>query len=125
MKQVFVSNEAPAAIGPYSQIVRSGNFLFVSGTLPIDPKTGEMPEDIAGQTRQVFENMRQVLKAAGADLSNLVKTTVFLTDIAEFGAMNEVYAQYVPAPFPARAAFQVVALPKGAKVEIEAIAAIE
>ncbi|MGI6358623.1 MAG: RidA family protein [Bacillota bacterium] len=122
MKQPIASELAPAAVGPYSQAVKTGNLLFVSGTLPIDPKTGELaPGGIEGQTRMVFENMRCVLAAAGADFSNLVKTTVYLADIADFAAMNAIYAEYVPSPFPARAAFQVSALPKGAMVEIEAV----
>lgn len=125
MKEAVSSPNAPAAVGPYSQAVKMGNLLFVSGTLPINPTTGQLVEDcIKAQTRMVLENMRSVLTTAGSDFSKILKTTVYLTDIAEFQAMNEVYAEFFPSPFPARAAFQVVALPKGAKVEIEAVAEV-
>lgn len=125
MKEAVSSPNAPAAVGPYSQAVKMGNLLFVSGTLPINPTTGQLVEDcIKAQTRMVLENMRSVLTTAGSDFSKVLKTTVYLTDIAEFQAMNEVYAEFFPSPFPARAAFQVVALPKGAKVEIEAVAEV-
>ena len=110
---------APAAIGPYSQgITATGTAVYVSGQLPIDPATGAFPgEDITSQTRQSIENIKAVLAAAG-----VVKSTVLLKDIADFGAMNEVYASYFTGVCPARSAFQVVALPKGARVEIEAVA---
>ena len=114
---------APAAIGPYSQAISSGNTVYVSGQLPIDPQTGAFAgEDIQAQTRQSLKNIQAILKEAGLTMANICKTTVLLADIAEFGAMNEVYAEFFTAPYPARAAFQVAALPKGAKVEIEAIA---
>lgn len=115
---------APAAIGPYSQGVACGNFTFVSGQLPIDPATGEFAgADIASQTRQSLTNIKAILAANGMTMADVVKTTVLLTDIAEFAAMNAVYAEFFTEPYPARAAYQVAALPKGAKVEIEAIAA--
>ena len=119
------TEKAPAAIGPYSQAVDSGaGLVFVSGQLPIDPATGAFPEGgVAEQTRQSLINARAILQAAGLDLKNVVKTTVFLADMADFGAMNEVYAQFFAAPFPARSAVAVKDLPKGARVEIECIAA--
>ena len=119
------SEKAPAAIGPYSQAVDSGTGLvFVSGQLPIDPATGAFPEGgVKEQTRQSLTNARAILEAAGLGLQNVVKTTVFLSDMADFAAMNEVYAQFFAAPFPARSAVAVKTLPKGALVEIECIAA--
>lgn len=117
---------APAAIGPYSQAVAAeGLSINVSGQLPIDPATSEFAgDDIASQTRQSLTNVKNILAEAGASMADVVETTVLLTDIAEFGAMNEVYAEFFSEPFPARAAFQVVALPKGAKVEIKAVARV-
>ncbi len=116
---------APAAIGPYSQGIQAGNIVFVSGQLPIDPATGEFAgADIAAQTEQSLKNIEAILAEAGGTMKDVVKTTVLLADIAEFGAMNEVYAKFFTGTCPARAAFQVAALPKGAKVEIEAIAVI-
>ena len=116
---------APAAIGPYSQGIKAGNTVYVSGQIPIDPATGEFAgEDIAAQTRQSLTNIREILKAAGADMSDVVKTTVLLKDIADFAAMNEVYAEFFTEPYPARAAFQAAAIPKGALIEIEAIAVL-
>lgn len=123
MKEAIVTANAPAAIGPYSQAVKEGELIFVSGQLPVDPKTGEFPsEDIQEQTRQSMENIKSVLHEAGYDMDRVLKTTVYLADIADFAAANEIYAEYFNEPYPARAAFQVAALPKGAKVEIEAIA---
>ncbi len=114
---------APAAIGPYSQAIAGGDVVFVSGQLPIDVKTGAFAgEDIQAQTRQSLENIKAILESEGLTMANVCKTTVLLDDIGEFAAMNEVYAEFFTAPYPARAAFQVAALPKGAKVEIEAIA---
>ena len=119
------TDKAPAAIGPYSQAVDSGaGIVFVSGQLPIDPATGTFPEGgVKVQTRQSLANARAILEAAGLSLKNVVKTTVFLSDLADFAAMNEVYAQFFAAPFPARSAVAVKTLPKGALVEIECIAA--
>ena len=123
MKKAIETTFAPAAIGPYSQAVMDEGQLFVSGQLPIDPATGEFPsEDVAEQTEQSLKNIKAIVEAAGLGMDRIVKTTVLLADIADFGRMNEVYARYFSAPYPARAAFQVAALPKGAKVEIEAIA---
>ncbi len=118
------TQKAPAAIGPYSQAVDSGTGLvFVSGQLPIDPSTGAFPEGgIKEQTRQSITNAQAILEACGLSLCNVVKTTVFLADMADFGAMNEVYAQFFSAPFPARSAVAVKTLPKGALVEVECIA---
>ncbi len=114
---------APAAIGPYSQAVKADNTVYVSGQLPIDPATGEFAgSDIAAQTRQSLTNVRSILEAAGYTMADVVKVTVLLADISEFAAMNAVYAEFFSEPFPARAAYQVAAVPKGAKVEIEAIA---
>lgn len=119
------TENAPAAIGPYSQAVRAGQTIYVSGQLPIDQSTGEFAgEDVASQTRQALTNIRNILKEAGADMNCVVKTTVLLADIGDFGAMNSVYAEFFEAPYPARAAFQAAAIPKNARVEIEAVAVI-
>ncbi len=126
MNQSIHTEKAPAAIGPYSQAVRAGNTIYVSGQIPIDPVTGEFAgSDIASQARQSLTNIRNILAAAGTDMAHVVKTTVLLADIKDFAAMNEVYAGFFTEPFPARAAFQVAALPKGALVEIEAVAVTE
>lgn len=124
MKQEIKSNNAPGAIGPYSQAVKAGNLIFVSGQLPINPANGEMPADIKGQTAQSIANIKAILKEAGATLDNVVKTTCFLADMGDFGAMNEVYASEFKEVYPARCAFAVKELPKKALVEIEVIAAI-
>jgi 2-iminobutanoate/2-iminopropanoate deaminase len=114
---------APAAIGPYSQAVAEGNLLFTSGQIPIDPATGELRNsDIASAARQALENLRAVLLAGGADLSTVIKTTVFLKDMRDFQAFNAVYGEFFTEPFPARSCVQVAALPKDALVEIEAVA---
>ena len=126
MNKAIQTANAPAAIGPYSQGVQAGKTIYVSGQLPIDPATGEFAgDDIKAQTRQSLTNIKNILSAAGADMSAVVKTTVLLDNLADFAAMNEVYAEFFFAPFPARAAFEVAAVPKGAKVEIEAIAVID
>lgn len=126
MNKAVHTEAAPAAIGPYSQAIQAGNTIYVSGQIPIDPKTGEFAgEDIRTQTRQSLTNIKNILAAAGTDMSAVVKTTVLLHDIVDFGAMNEVYAEFFSEPYPARAAFQAAALPKGALVEIEAVAAVE
>ena len=126
MNTAISTEKAPAAIGPYSQAIQAeGKTIYVSGQLPVDPATGAFAgEDIQSQTRQSLENIKAILATAGADMSSVVKTTVLLKNIADFGAMNEIYAQYFQQPFPARAAFQVGALPKDALVEIECVAAI-
>ena len=120
------SSKAPAAIGPYSQAIDSGaGLVFVSGQLPIDPATGAFPEGgIKEQTAQSIRNAKAILEEAGSGLDKVVKTTVFLADMADFGAMNEVYSSYFTAPFPARSAVAVKDLPKGALVEIECIARV-
>ena len=120
---VISTTKAPAAIGPYSQAIEANGFVYASGQLPIDPATGQFPEGgIKEQTRQSLTNAQNILKEAGIDLSHVVKTTVFLSDIANFAAMNEVYAEFFSEPFPARSAVAVKDLPKGALVEIEVIA---
>ena len=122
MKQVIHTDSAPAAIGPYSQAIQIGDLLFVSGQVPIDPSTGAIVEgDIKAQAQQSLNNLKAILNAAGTNMGAVVKTTVFLADMNDFAAMNEVYAQFFQEPFPARSAVQVARLPKDAKVEIEAI----
>jgi 2-iminobutanoate/2-iminopropanoate deaminase len=123
MKKIISTNEAPSAIGPYSQAVRSGSFLFCSGQIPLDPKSGQIVSgDIAAQTRRVLDNIAAVLRAEGFTFDNVVKTTIFLTDLGDFQTVNEVYSSYFKQGPPARSTVQVSALPKGAKIEIEAIA---
>lgn len=123
MKQVIHTDSAPAAIGPYSQAIQIGDLLFVSGQVPIDPSTGAIVEgDVKAQAQQSLNNLKAILNAAGTNMGAVVKTTVFLADMNDFAAMNEVYAQFFQEPFPARSAVQVGRLPKDAKVEIEAIA---
>lgn len=122
MKRIISTSNAPQAIGPYSQAVEANGFLFVSGQIPIVPATGQMPEGIEAQTEQALLNVGAILKAAGLDYRNVVKTTVMLKSIADFGAMNGIYAKYFTTDCPARAAFEVGNLPKGALVEIEVIA---
>ena len=123
MNTAIHTANAPAAIGPYSQAICAGNTIYVSGQLPIDPSTGVfVGEDIAAQTRQSLTNLKNILNEAGADLCDVVKTTVYLANITDFAAMNEVYATFFSAPYPARAAFEVACLPKNALVEIECIA---
>lgn len=118
------TEKAPAAIGPYSQAIEANGFVYASGQLPIDPVTGAFPGGgIKEQTRQSILNAQAILRSAGLELTNVVKTTVLLSDIADFGAMNEVYAEFFSEPYPARSAFAVKALPKGALVEIEMVAA--
>ena len=123
MKQMIHTDSAPAAIGPYSQAIQIGDLLFVSGQVPIDPSTGAVVEgDVKAQAQQSLNNLKAILNAAGTNMGAVVKTTVFLADMNDFTAMNEVYAQFFQEPFPARSAVQVGRLPKDAKVEIEAIA---
>lgn len=122
-REVVATPAAPAAVGPYSQAIRAGGFVFCAGQIPLDPATGALVEgDVAAQTARVLENLKAVLEAAGTGMDRVVKTTVYLQDMTDFAAMNEVYARYFPKDPPARAAVQVAALPKGARVEIEAIA---
>lgn len=125
-KQSVSTTKAPGAIGPYSQAVITGNLLFASGQLPIDPATKNMPEGpIENRARQVFENLRAIVKEAGATLDDVVKTTIFLTDMQDFKAVNEIYATYFSAPYPARSAVQVAALPLGADIEMEAVVSLK
>ena len=122
MKQI-ATTAAPGAIGPYSQAIEANGFVYASGQLPIDPATGAFPEGgVKEQTRQSLLNAKAILEAAGTDLGHVVKTTVFLADMGDFAAMNEVYAEFFAAPFPARSAVAVKTLPKNALVEIECVA---
>lgn len=123
MKKVIATQAAPGAIGPYSQAIEANGMVYTSGQLPINPATGEMPSDIQGQTEQSLKNVKAILEEAGLTLDNVVKTLVFLADMGDFAAMNEVYARYFAAPFPARSAVAVKTLPKNALVEIEVVAA--
>lgn len=124
MKKAISTSAAPAAIGPYSQAIEAGGFVFVSGQLPVDPVTGAFAEGgIKELTHQSLTNMKAILNEAGLGMEHVVKTTVFLSDMADFAEMNEVYAQFFEAPFPGRSAVAVKTLPKGARVEIECIAA--
>lgn len=124
MKAISTSN-APGAIGPYSQAIRSGNLVFVSGQLPVDPATGNFAEGgIKELTRQSLLNVKHILEEAGTDMAHVVNTTVFLADMADFADMNEVYAQFFEAPFPARSAVAIKTLPKNARVEIECVAEV-
>ena len=123
MNKAINTNNAPAAIGPYSQAIEANGMVFASGQLPIDPATGNFAEGgIKEQTRQSLTNAQNILKAAGTDLAHVVKTTVFLSDMANFGEMNEVYSEFFTQPFPARSAVAVKTLPKNALVEVECIA---
>ncbi len=122
MKKAISTKLAPAAIGPYSQAMRMGERLFISGQLPINLESGLMVEGIVNQTEQVFDNLEAILKSEGLTLANLLKTTVFLSDMDNFPVMNEIYSARVPAPYPARSTVQVARLPKDALIEIEAIA---
>lgn len=124
MKKVIVTADAPAAVGPYSQAIASGDLLFCAGQIPLEPATGALVEgDAAAQTTRVLENVKAVLAANDMTFGNVVKSTVFLTNLADFAAMNGIYAEYFAEPFPARSTIQVAALPRGANVEIEVIAA--
>ena len=123
MRKVIATSEAPAAVGPYSQAVACGNTLYCAGQIPLDPASGELVAGgVSEQTRRVLENVGAVLRANGMDHSNVVKSTVFMTDLSYFGEMNAVYSQYFHAPFPARSTVQVSGLPRGAQVEIEVTA---
>jgi 2-iminobutanoate/2-iminopropanoate deaminase len=128
MRETIKTSQAPAAIGPYSQAIKiaAGKMIFTAGQIALDPTTGRLIEgDIAAQTRRVLENVKAILAASGAQLENVVKTTVFMADLGEFAAMNEVYGEFFPANPPARSTVEVKALPRGAKVEIEATAVLE
>jgi reactive intermediate/imine deaminase len=122
-KQAIATADAPAAIGPYSQAVRAGAFVFLSGQIPLDPATGQLVEgDITAQTRRVMENLRAVLAAAGCGFDDVVRTTIYLVDLGHFAEVNAAYGSYLKTPYPARATVQVSALPRGARVEIDAVA---
>lgn len=122
-REIIQTGQAPAAVGPYSQAVKAGGFVFCAGQIPLEPATGELTAaDVALQTERVLENVKAVLAAAGSGLEQVVKTTVFLQDLADFAAMNAVYARFFPTNPPARSTIQVAGLPKGALVEIEAVA---
>jgi len=126
MRQAVSTPAAPRAIGPYSQAIRAGSLLFVSGQIPIDPATGDLVAgDIAAQTRRVFENLKAILAEAGASFDHVVRTTVYLADMNDFAAMNEVYGTYFSSPAPARATVQAARLPKDARIEIDLIAALD
>ena len=125
-KEAITSATAAPAIGPYSPALRVGSFLFLSGQIPLDPATGQLVEgDIRVQTTRVLDNLSELLKAAGADSSHVVRTTIFLADLADFATVNEVYATYFSPPYPARATVQVARLPRDVKVEIDAIAFVD
>ena len=122
-REAISTDAAPAAAGPYSQAIRAGGFVFTAGQIGTDPASGELAgDDVQDQAAQVLANLRAILEAAGSGMDRLVKTTVYLADIADWPAVNEVYVREVPAPYPARSAFAVRELPKGARVEIEAVA---
>ena len=125
MKIAVSTDKAPAAIGPYSQGIRAGGLVITSGQLPIDPATGSFPEGIEAQTRQSLLNCQAVLQAGGAELENVIKTTVFLADLSDFSKVNAVYETFFEAPYPARSCVQVAAIPKGAGIEIECIAVVD
>jgi reactive intermediate/imine deaminase len=124
-KQAIHTNNAPAAIGPYSQAIKLNNLVFLSGQVPFDPKTNELVSgDIAAETHQVFKNINEVVKAANGRMENIVKLTIFVTDLTHFATVNSVMAEYFAEPYPARSTVQVSALPKGVRIEIEAILSV-
>lgn len=122
-KKIIETDQAPAAIGPYSQAVAIDGAVYVSGQIPLDPVSGEVVEGgLSGQTKQVLENLKAVVEAAGGEMSSVVKVTIYLTDMSQFATVNEIYGSYFSAPFPARACVEVSALPKGVEVEMDAVA---
>ena len=121
MKKIISTSDAPAAIGPYSQAIRSGDFIFCSGQIPLDPKTGQLVDGIDAQAHQVFKNLRAVAAAAGGSLDDMVKLSILLLDLADFAKVNEIMSGYFNAPYPARATYQVAGLPRGARIEVEGI----
>lgn len=122
MKKVIATDKAPAAIGPYSQTIEVNGMVYTSGIIPVDPATGNIPEGSVAQAEQAFLNMKNLLEAAGTDISQVVKTTVFIKEMNDFGAINEVYAKYFTEPYPSRSCVEVARLPKDVMLEIEAIA---
>ena len=122
MKKVIATDKAPAAIGPYSQAIEVNGMVYTSGIIPVDPATGNIPEGSVAQAEQAFLNMKNLLEAAGTDISQVVKTTVFIQEMNDFGAINEVYAKYFTEPYPSRSCVEVARLPKDVMLEIEAIA---
>lgn len=124
-REVIATDRAPAAVGPYSQAIRVGNLVFTAGQIGLDPATGALVGDVEEQTRQVMSNLQAVLAAAGSNLRNIIKTTIFLADLADFQTVNAIYGSYFPQQPPARSTVQVAALPRGARIEIEAIALVD
>lgn len=125
-REIIATTDAPAAIGPYSQAVRTGAMVFCSGQIPLDPVTGDLVgEDIESQTRRVLDNLRAVVEAAGASLDRVVRTTIYLVDLGDFARVNEIYGSYFGEPHPSRATIGVAALPKGSRIEIDAIAVVD
>lgn len=122
MKNVIRTDKAPAAIGPYSQAIEVNNMVFTSGVIPVDPATGNIPEGSKAQAEQAFKNLSNLLEAAGTSTANVIKTTVFIKEMNDFGAINEVYAKYFPEPYPSRSCVEVARLPKDVMLEVEAIA---
>ena len=122
MKNVIATDKAPAAIGPYSQAIEVNGMVYTSGIIPVDPATGEIPEGAAAQADRVFKSMTALLESAGSSMKNVVKTTVFIKNMEDFAAINEVYAKYFPEPFPARSCIEVARIPKDVLLEAEAIA---
>lgn len=123
MREAISTDAAPKAIGPYSQAIRAGDFLFLSGQIPLDPQTGQVVgDDVSSQTHQVLRNLAAVLAAAGASLAHVVRTTIYLKDLGDFATVNEIYGTYFGAPAPARATVQVARLPRDARIEIDAVA---
>lgn len=124
MNTIISTTQAPAAVGPYSQAIKAGNTIYCSGQIGLDPETGVLVEGVTAQTHRAFNNMQAVLAAAGAAMTDVVKITIFLTDMNDFGTVNEIMAAHMPSPYPARSCMQVAALPKGALVEVEAVAVL-
>ena len=122
MKNIISTDKAPAAIGPYSQAVEVNGIVYTSGVIPVDPATGNIPEGSVAQAKQAFTNMKHLLEAAGTSMDKVLKTTVFIKEMNDFGAINEVYAEFFPEPYPARSCVEVARLPKDVLIEIEAIA---
>lgn len=121
MKQIITTENAPAAVGTYSQAVRTGDLVFISGQIPLDPATMTIKEGFAEQTHQVFKNLKAVVEEAGGNMNQLIKVNIFVMDLANFATLNDIMAEYFEQPYPARAAVQVAGIPKGAEVEMEAI----